>query len=132
MDYLKMASTAKRLIQEKGRQITLSTINPNSYNPVQPWKGAVFPRDPNTNTQSVVYAVSVPLAAANSLGLRSDIFQLFSETKNVYLVEPGAFDLENPDEYSLVIDSGLELKITFIEKLKPGGVTLLYFIGASS
>ena len=72
------------------------------------------------------------MIAASSLGVRSETIELYKDTKSVFIAEPGEETLEDFDQYQLLIDGDQEFQISFIEKLKPGNLTLLYYIGVTS
>jgi hypothetical protein len=133
MDYAERLVQVKASIRDKGREITLSSLDPVSANLSKPWQGAIDPRDPDNTTRTTVFAVNIPLSdASTSLGIRSETIELYKNTKSVFIAEPGEDTPEDFDQYQILIDEDQEYKITFIEKLKPGNLTLLYYIGVSN
>jgi len=132
MDYAARLSKVKEKIRAKGRQITLSSLDPDSADANKPWLPTNNPRNQWKTDYVSVYAVNVPISSAGSLGMRSEAIELYGEAKSVYIVEPGDINPEGLDQYQLVTDGGQEFKITFIEKLKPADLTLLYYIGVNS
>lgn len=133
MDYAAKLAKVKEKIRAKGRQITLSNIDPDSAITNKPWLAATNPRDPLNTDSTTIYAVNIPMSAAStSLGIRSEAVELYKDTQSVYIAEPGEDTPENFDQYQLVTDGGQEFKISFIEKLKPADTTLLYYIGVAS
>jgi len=71
----------------------------------------------------------VPISSASSLGIRAEAVELYKDTQSVFISEPGEDTPEDFDQYQIVTDGSQEFKITFIEKLKPADLTLLYYIG---
>lgn len=129
MDYAAKLAKVKERIRAKGRQIKLSSLDPDSATPSKPWLGATDPRDPLNTDSTTIYAVNVPMSSASSLGIRAESVELYKDTQSVFIAEPGEDTPEDFDQYQIVIDGSQEFKITFIEKLKPADLTLLYYIG---
>ena len=132
MDYAAKLAKVKAKIRAKGRQIMLSKIYSNSADVGRPWLAAGDSRDQMIAANATVYAVNIPMGAAGSLGLRSEVVELYKNTQSVYIAEPGEDSPEDFDRYQLITDGGQEFKISFIEKLKPADTTLLYYIGVAS
>ncbi|WP_143023462.1 hypothetical protein [Nitrosomonas ureae] len=132
MDYAARLAKVKARIRAKGRQITLSTLDPDSAIEGKPWRSATNPRDPENTIRTTISAVNIPLSSASSLGIRSETIELYKNTKSVFIAEPGEDTPEDFDQYHVVIDGDQESKISFIEKLKPADTTLLYYIGVES
>lgn len=132
MDYAAKLTSVKEKIRAKGRQITLSSIDSDSSDQSKPWLGVADPRDPNNTASTTIFAVNVPMISANSLGIRSETIELYKDTQSVFIAEPGEDTPEDFDQYQLITDGSQEYKISFIERLKPADITLLYYIGVSS
>ena len=132
MDYAAKLAKVKAKIRAKGRQITLSTLDHESADTNKPWLSTTNPRSQWKTNRIQIYVVNIPMAAANSLGIRSDAVELYKDTQSVYIAEPGDLTPEDFDQYQLVTDDEKEFKISFIEKLKPADTTLLYYIGVAS
>lgn len=129
MDYAAKLAKVKERIRAKGRQIKLSSLDPDSATPSKPWLGATDPRDPLNTDSTTIYAVNVPMSSASSLGIRAEAVELYKDTQSVFIAEPGEDTPEDFDQYQIATDGSQEFKITFIEKLKPADLTLLYYIG---
>ena len=126
-DYSKTLATAKRIVRDKGRQITLVKFSPTPPSPSQPWLG---PTNPSATSSEVsVYAVGVHPTLLSYLGFNATQVDLAKNMKEVFVVEPGETDPENLDKYNVLRDGGIDYKISSMEKLRPGTLTLLYFIG---
>ncbi len=132
MSYEEDLVFVKEIIREEGREITLSSLDPDSDVTDKPWLGTTDPRDPDNTASTTIFAVNVPLSSAGSLGIRSETIELYKDTKSVFIAEPGEDTPEDFDQYQLVTDGSQEFQISFIEKLKPGNLTLLYYIGVTS
>lgn len=132
MDYAKLLATAKRLLQKNGKQITLSMLDDAAGATGKPWLAVTNPRDPDVVDSIQVYAINVPVSAGASMGIRTDSIELSKNIKSFYIAEPGTETPDNFDQYQLLTDGSQELKIAFIEKLKPADTALLYYIGVEA
>ena len=128
-DYSKNLATAKRLVRNFGRSVTLRKLDATSTDGAKPWLGATDPA--STASTTTLFAVAVPPSSATALGLSAKQSDLMKTVEQILICEPGETDPENIETYNTVLDGGVEYKIAFIEKLKPAEVTLLYFIGVA-
>jgi hypothetical protein len=128
-DYAVNLATAKRLVRKNGRQVTLCKLDAVSADAQKPWLGAADPAATASTTS--LYAVAVPPSSAIALGLSAKQADLMKSVEQILICEPGETDPENIETYNTVLDNSVEYKITFVEKLKPATLTLLYFIGVS-
>lgn len=128
VDYVKSLATAKRLIQEAGRQVTILQLASTSAEPTQPWASPTTPRaTPDAST--MVYAVAVPPSSAQQLGLGVVAEDLMARVSQILICEPGTDDPDNLHLYHIVQDGGHDHKIVFAERLRPADTTLLYYLG---
>ena len=132
MDYAKLLATVKRLLKRNGKQITLSMLDDAAGATGKPWLAVANPRDPDVVDSIQVYAINLPVSAGASMGIRTDSIELSKNIKSFYIAEPGTDTPDNFDQYQLLTDGSQELKIAFIEKLKPANTTLLYYIGVEA
>lgn len=131
-DHQEFLDVAKEIIRDEGREIILSNLDPDSVVIDKPWLGATDARDPLNTTSTTIFAVNVPLSSASSLGIRSETIELYKDTTSLFIAEPGEDTPEDFDQYQVVTDGTQEFQISFIEKLKPGNLTLLYYIGVTT
>jgi hypothetical protein len=129
-DYTKSLATAKRLIRNAGRQVTFLKVSGDSSDPAKPWLGASDPRGAPDAT-ATVSCVAVQPGSTKSLGFSIENEDLLARTSQVLVCEPGEDDPENLHTYTLVQDGGHDHKITFVERLRPANLTLLYFVGVA-
>lgn len=124
MDYAKLSKTAQRLIKENGRDVTFIRLNTTPTDAQKPWRGNAEPR--GAGAQSAVY--SAVFVSPSSLGFKTQADDLFKTSTKICIVA-------TPDDlldYNEVQDSdNVRWKIQHIEKLKPGPMTMLYYVGVA-
>jgi len=125
IDYIKLAATAARLIQQAGRTVTFVRPDQDAADANKPWNG---PADTEANpaNSADVKAVFVPPSGAADLGLSTLHVDMLATIKEIAIVEPGEFDLAMASE---MVDNGSRKTIVFVETLRPADTTLLYFVG---
>lgn len=126
VNYVKLAETAQRLVKKNGREVTFIRFNTAPTVSDAPWRGNEQPRQAPT-AQKVFSAVFVgPSAAMSLLGNKSTVADLFMSCEQVCIVAT----TDDLKDYNEVMDSdGRRWKIVVQEKLAPGPVTLLYYVG---
>ena len=126
LDYAEIAAVAETLIDETGRDVTFIRWDQTEADATKPWKGPSNPRTTPDATDTVK-ATFVPIStAASSLGIKIEDADLLKRTSQVCLVAPASFDLSTAQE---IIDGAVHHRITFVEKLQPADVVLLYYVG---
>lgn len=125
-DYTRPLATAQRLIKRFGRSISLQGVSTELANPSNPLAGPVAPPPPIVG----IPATFVPPSSLQVLGFSARMTELFANCEQICIVAP----IDNTDFSSMkfLYDSGKRWKISLIEKLKPGDLTVLYFIGINS
>lgn len=127
-DYTNNLNMVKRLLRDKGRVISLISMNKSSPDLEKPWLQITDALSPEEK-ETIVSAVGVPPGSAAALGIKIEQEDLLKNLELIYIAEPGEDDTENLNDYHLVKDEGIVYKIKFIQKLRPASLTLLYFIG---
>lgn len=130
IDYTQLAATAKTLVDANGKDVTINRLDQNAADPNKPWNG---PTDPGASPDATATVkgcfVSTDERVLGGLTIDSD---LLKRTEEVCLVAPGTvsppFDLMTANE---IVDGSVHKRITFVQRLKPATVTLLYFIGVA-
>lgn len=125
-DYTRVVATATRLIAKFGRTVEF----------VKFVDGAVDADNPLADSSSVPYTVPGVSAAfvypsgVQSLGIRGEKAALFQTCEQIALVAgDGANDFLS---FDILRDSdGSDWKISQTDELKPGDVSLLYYIGVN-
>lgn len=111
-----------------GRAATFIKFDTTPSDPGDPGAGTSDPRA-SPDESVVLQAAFVQPDSAEKLGMRTIDDDLLKRTKEIAIVPPGpdgTFDLTQADQ---VIDGSQRRRITFVEKLQPGSVILLYFVG---
>jgi hypothetical protein len=129
-DYTTTVATAKRLVQNFGRQITLRKLDNASSDANKPWLGATNPV--TTGIVTSVFGISVSPSSNSRLGLSAFSDDLLKSIEQIFILEVGETAPEALETYTTLLDSdSKEYRILSVEKLKPGGTTLLYFMGVA-
>ncbi len=128
-DYTALADKAKELVDRFGRPITVIQYDDAIDDPTKPWRGTANPRAvPTAEVQAA--GVFVEPTGARALGISTQAGELLKRSDAIFLVSLGSasngIDLSLFDE---VLDGGKRWKIEVVEKLQPGDLTLLYFLG---
>lgn len=126
--HAEFADLANRLISKHGRSITLNKRDRDPADANKPWNGPTNVAADPEDTQTLVAAALQPSSAVQ-LGITTENSDLVKRSSEILLVAPpstAAYDLSTFDE---VVDGGEVLRITAVEKLKPGTQTIIYFIG---
>jgi hypothetical protein len=126
VDYVKLANTAKKLINANGREITFIGKSQAASDPSKPWDGPTG----GTDISLVLDGVFVPPNTVRQFGLTAlgqgtEYVDLISFSEEIIITFPGDNDLRN---YIQVIDE-VTYGIVGIQVLKPGPLNLLAFVG---
>lgn len=128
VDYVKMASTAQRLIRENGREVIFVRKPQSSLDPNKPWNG------PDPIAQEITITLSGVFVPPNqirqfglsALGEGTEFRDLIDFSEQVIIVYPGDTDLK---DYKTIRDNGINWNMVGLQFLKPGTVPLLAFVG---
>lgn len=125
IDYVSIAAIAKTLVDGAGRDVTFRQLDTTVADPTKPWRGPANPRSTPLSTL-VLKAAFVPLSSSSVLGLSKQAIDLAKKADETCLVG-STLDLV---PYQELTDSrdGRTYKITHIEVLAPGSLTLLSFL----
>lgn len=135
VDYTSLAATAERLIADAGRSVTFVRMERTAVDPAKPWRSAATPA--NDSAASVTgaaesrieaTAVMVQPSSASKLGLSTDKMDDGARAEKIFIVARNAVDVDLAT-YDTVVDGGTVWRIEFVEELKPGATSLLYFVG---
>jgi hypothetical protein len=126
VDYVKVAATAKRLIEANGRQVTFNRLTQTPGDPAKPWNGntgALTPLD--------LYGVFVPpnqvrIFGLSALGLASDIRELVEVSEQIGIIYPEGNDLR---DYESITDGSPRWTVTGVQQLRPAETYLLAYVG---
>ena len=124
-DYSEEVATAKELISENGKLVTLQILGTESRDPSKPWKGVDY-ADVAMQYEDVS-AVFVPIIGKD-LGVIIVDTELLKRSKQVAIVEPVAEGLE--DKINRIQDTdGTIWKVIWSQCLRPAGQTIIYYFG---
>lgn len=124
VDYNRALATAQRLIRQSGRLVAMQGVKTGPAAPDNPLAGPAAPPAPLTG----IPATFVQPSSLQSLGASATLQKLFAECEQVAIVAPVTNDDYTAMKF-LIDTDGITWKIERVEKLKPGMVTILYFIG---
>lgn len=126
-DYTDLAATAKSLVEEFGRAVTLTGLKQAAADPSKPWEG---PSDA-AGVPLPLWGCFVPPNTVRQFGLTSlgegtEWKDLITFSEQIMITFPGEVDLRN---YTNLNDQGVVWGILGTQVLRPGPVTLMAFIG---
>jgi hypothetical protein len=126
VDYVKLASMAKRLIDADGRSVTFTGNSGTPTVASKPWGAQTAAGEP-----LVTFAVFVPPSSIQQFGLAAlgqgtQFEELVTFSDFVGIFFPGTTDIR---QFSHVVDDTETFGITGLQILKPGDVQLLGFVG---
>lgn len=124
-DYVKLATTAKRLIEAAGRIVTFRQLGDQVADPTKPWRSSPNIRNPAAAEINVKAVFVDPISAAKmglGINLESDLIAKITAVALV-AADSVANDLEKFHE---IVELGTIFRIEHTEVLKPGAVKLLY------
>jgi len=126
--YNRLAATAIRMINKRGRLIRLIRFDETAANAARPWKGPpVSPTEPSSDVFGVfVPPTSVRHFGLSALGLGTEMESMISTSEQIIIVSVGETDLR---QFSEILDQSERWGIFTSQILKPGSTTLLGFLG---
>ena len=143
VDYVRLAATAKRLIEANGREVTLYRRQRTPSDSTKAWRGASRTTPPEASMGPVKVAF-VPAGGSGS----GEVFLGFllaqegeQETKvirqvgllavdSVAALSPPPAELD-PGRYDHLVDGERPISIARVAELRPGDVALIYVLGLS-
>lgn len=119
VNQVKLAKTAKRLIEANGRELTLVNESTTSADPLKPHRGRVESADVTTTVIGIItnYRLSQIDGHLIRRGDKRCVIAANSLASGIVLTD-----------YEKLIDTGVSYKIKDIEPVKPGKVPLIYFL----
>lgn len=125
IDYLTLAETAKTLVDDAGRNVTLIALDFDAPDSEKPWRGPRNPRETPAQTLTV-RAAFVPLSSMSTMGVQKSTLDVAKKADKTCLVG-SQLDLSRFHE---VLDSedGKRYKILLVDELKPADVRLLSYL----
>lgn len=128
VDYVKLAATAKRLVDANGRTVTLLREAETKADPLKPWEGP-GEEDVTPPTEVSLKSVFVPPNTVRQFGITAlgqgtEFVDLVSWTEQIAIVFPEEYDLRT---FTHMVD-GDRYGIIGLQVLKPGDTQLLAFM----
>ena len=125
VDYVRLAATAKRLVETNGRAITFVRPSEVPDDPNEPWGGST-----GAETTLPLFGVFVPPNTVRQFGLTAlgqgtEFQDLISMSEQIAIVFPETTDLRQFTQ----VDDGERWGIIGLQVLKPGPVQILAFVG---
>lgn len=127
-DYAPIQITAADLVADFGRSITLTKFNVTEQDPANPYLGSTNPRLSPLATVTT-FGVGVNPLQAERLGITTRDSELIKRSEQIYIIAPGDAFTEDLKTFDEVTDGAEKWKITLVETLRPGDLTLLYYVG---
>lgn len=130
VDYARALAAATRGIQGSGRLVSFVKLPATAADPLKPLHGPAPVDEDNPEDRLDDITATFVALGSGTLGIEGISVDLFKNCEQVALVEvpPGGQDLIG---YHLIIDGATRWYIRRIQELKPGNVTLLYFVGVA-
>jgi hypothetical protein len=132
IDYDALAATARRLVDNAGKDVVVRRLGTSAADPSKPWRGATG-GGVSAAQEVTLSAVSVPPASMINLGGRmlanDELAQRLSAVYIAATAEGGPEDLSGYDE---LVDGSSVFRIVELDTLRPADKTLLYFIGVEA
>lgn len=129
VDYIKLQTTAIRLVKENGREITLIKLDETPADSNKPWVGPTTANDSSSDV--ITRGVFVPPNTVRQFGLTAlgegtEVEGLLTKSEQVVIIAQGDIDVR---DFSKIIDRGEEWGIIGYQVLRPGDTGVLSFIG---
>ena len=129
VDSVKLAATAKRLIEANGREVTMYKRNRTPSNVAQPWRGpaaAPTTSDGDTLTPKIAFVPS----GGGGLGIMTmTSAELEKSFDQIGLLASDSVTGKNIEDFDTIVDDAKVWKIQLVEELKPAGTSLIYALG---
>ena len=133
-NYVKLAATAKRLIEAAGRTCTLRKSNLAVVDPGKPWRAPASP--PTAPDGGAVITVKVAFVPPEGSGFGFERVvdgELADTYDQVGLVAADSLPAgTNLEVFSTVEDRGRAWRILRVGRLQPGDVPLVFMLGLAS
>lgn len=132
VDYTALAATAKRLVEENGRTVTLRKANRTPDDAAEPWKGtSVAPNDPQLGDSESAIVAFVPASGSGLGRLVFDVTgQQVSRFDQVGLLAATTVPGIQVEDFDFIHDDDDSVwKIVEVGYLRPSTTGLLWVMG---
>lgn len=129
INYVEMADTCKRMIDENGREITLSKTSAVPPDAAKPWRGPSAQVKTNQVSAKGVFAIPNTSIPTESRGLGFDWVdaELLKRARRVVIV--AAQGLPDLESYNILTDGSEDFVLIWGQCLQPGSTKLFYVFG---
>lgn len=128
VDYVRLASTAERLVKKNGRVATIARLSDAPPDPTYPWEGSDLSPQPLAE-QHDLPAVFVPPSSATQLGMDAVPAELLARFEQVAIVAPGPSFSVDLKGFQVVVDGGMRWRVEWVSQLRPATQIMVYFFG---
>jgi hypothetical protein len=125
INYTKSQALAQKLIEANGREVVFNQLGGAPADPLKPWAGAGPASVVNTVTAKGLFASTS--ISGKDLGIDVKVLDLLPRVSEVVLVAGSA----GIDDFNFIIDGSVRWRIEWIQTLKPGPTTILYYVGVN-
>ena len=132
VDYVRLAATAKRLIDKNGRAISIVKLERDPVDGAKPWRGDPSPRDTGQpEATATTIGVFVEPGSIKHWGFMEISEELIGRWEQVVMVSGNGVNQVDLEEYDEVVDGTIRWRIQNVIKLKPADLTMIYALGLS-
>lgn len=130
-DFVKLAATAKRLVEKNGREVRLVKGNRTASDPAKPWRGSDAAPTPAKGGASVTAIACFVPASGDGLGrlVQDTTGALVSAFDQVALVASDSVAGVDLTGFDKVVDRDELWRIIVRGELRPAGTSLLWVLG---
>ena len=130
-DFVKLAATAKRLVEKNGREVQLVKRNRTSSDPAQPWRGNDGALSVAQGAASLTAIGCFVPASGSGLGrLVQDVTgRLVTAFEQVGLIASDSVADADLSGFDYVVDGAVQWKIEARGELRPANKSLLWVMG---
>lgn len=127
INYVNLAATAKRLVEENGRSVTFVKLNSTPPDGAKPWRGPANPTAAPDASLSLV-GVNVEPTGLVRLGIASEEDDFIKRAEKIFMFAPGAVSPQDLKSYDQILDGSERYAFNGVKELRPGSVTLLFYV----
>lgn len=127
VDFVSLAATALRLINENGRAVTIRQLGNTPVDVAQPWRGPTDELVPVRDSQSGIAIFTTDRVRQGiAWGLATDFIDGVKSSSHVCLFPASSDGGKNLEEFDEIVDGSTIWRIVRAELLQPGDTKILY------
>ena len=131
VDFVKLAATAKRLIEKNGRDITLVTPADTVLRDAnKPWRGVDMARNNGNEVELIVKAAFLQVGTDTQFGEdeESESTLLIRDNSKIFLIASTSLGVSDIRSFTEIRDGTTVYNIVNITILKPADIELIAFV----